>query len=116
MVNLDEVWVYLNDCDKKRYIFYYSIDGIMSVQNDFVSVKEKKVQKRIHNRYMFLLQRQMINQKVTNIAKINLPYCQRNILESLFEEEILVLYGNDIGKFQLHMYKDFSHTYKSTAG
>ncbi|GFX08855.1 transposase [Trichonephila clavipes] len=53
--------------------------------------------------------------KVSSKAEINSLYYQHNILEPIFEEQILPLYGKDIDKVELHMDKVSSHTSKSTA-
>lgn len=58
--------------------------------------------------------KQIEDKKVSSLAKVITLSYQQDILELFFYEEINVLYGKYINKFELHMYKVFSHTSAST--
>ncbi|GFY03085.1 transposase [Trichonephila clavipes] len=102
------MWVYLNDYTK-RLIFYCSTDG--NDRTKWLRQCKGKFSKGI----MIVADGKLkISKKVFSKAKTNLLYYQQNILEPIFEEEIPVLYRNDIDKVELHMDKASFHKLMST--
>lgn len=112
IVTLDEAWIYLNDCNQPRAIYY--------VKNEFKGVKDwvKQCRERFSKGFMvvagFCAQGKLRIRRVDNKIKINSEFYQREILQPIFDEEIPFLYQNDKNKVWIHQDQAPSHTSRST--
>jgi hypothetical protein len=113
VVTLDEAWIYLSDCGKKRGIFYKKRTE-KSTENWF-----KESREGFPKGFMvvagFSYNGKLTIRKIEKNAKINSKYFQDKILTPIFEKDIPSLYPMDLDKVELHQDKASSHTSKSTA-
>lgn len=112
IVTLDEAWVYLNDCNKKRSI-YYRKRGEKNVQTWFRQCKES-FSKGFMIVAGFSYNGKLKIRRVEKNVKINSSYYQEKVLRPIFTEEIPLLYPNDFQRVKLHQDKATSHTSKTT--
>jgi len=113
VVTIDEGWIYLSNCNKKRAICYRPI-----CRNDpvkwYLDCKES-----YPRGFMivtgFCYEGKLSIRRIPKKTKINSIYYQDNVLKPLFEEEIPKLYGNRSNCVYLNHDKASSHTSRSTA-
>jgi len=111
-VTLDEAWVYLNECNRPRAIYYVksNFKGVL----DWVQQCKERFSKGFMVVAGFCSKGKLKIRKVESNVKINSDYYQRAILQPIFDEEIPNLYGDDTNKVWIHQDQASSHTSKST--
>jgi hypothetical protein len=113
VVTIDEAWIYLNDCNKKRSI-YYRKRGETDFSNWYKESKES-----FSKGFMVIAgisyNGKIKIRKIDKNVKINSAYYQTNVLTPIYKEDIPSLYANNLEKVELHQDKASSHTSKSTA-
>ena len=112
VVTLDEAWVYLDDTNKPRAI-YYREKGKYDRSN-FIKHCREKFSKGFMVVAGYSSRGKLTIRKVASKAKINSVYFQTNIMEPIFREDVPFLYGNEASKVLIHMDKASSHTSKSS--
>jgi hypothetical protein len=112
VITVDEAWVYLKNCDKKRSICYVPRGKIES-QKCFKE-KSESFSKGFMVFGGICYNGKLKLRKIDSNAKVNSDYYQNNILSPLFREELENLYGNDVSKVVFHHDKASSHTSHST--
>jgi hypothetical protein len=112
VVTLDEAWVYLNDTNKPRAIFYR--DKGCKGRSNFVMQCKEKFSKGFMVVAGYCSRGILPIRRVASNAKINSAYFQRHVLEPIYREDIPRLYGNEASKVWIHMDKASSHTSRSS--
>lgn len=112
VVTLDEAYVYLNDCNKPRAIFYRPRGT-----KDFV--KWHRECKETFSRGFMIVAGFGYNGKLTlhrvdKKTKVNSVYYQSNVLEPIFKRDVPALYGARSNMVWIHQDKASSHTSAST--
>lgn len=112
IVTIDESWVYLNDCNKKRAIYYHK-RGEKNLSTWFKESKES-FSKGFMIVAGFSYNGKLKIKRVEKNVKINSKYYQEHILSPIFLNEIPSLYPQCHQSVRLHQDKASSHTSKST--
>ena len=112
MVTLDEAWVYLNDCNKPRAIFYRSRDA--KGRGEWYRQCKETFSRGFMIVAGYSYNGRLPLWRVEPKAKINAKYYQDNILRPLYEQHIPHLYGQASKTVWVHQDKASSHTAKST--
>jgi len=112
VVTLDEAWVYLNDCNVPRAIYYAN----SQINSDRSWIKQCR--ESFSRGFMivagFCFNGKLKLKKVDPKVKINSSVYQRLVLDPLFDTEIPDLYGDDANHVCLHQDKATSHTSRAT--
>lgn len=113
VVTMDEAWVYLSDCNKKRAFFYHP-RGNKPFTKWYREAKEK-----FSRGFMIVAgicnNGRLVLRKVDQKTKINSNIYQTLVLDPIFRQDIPSLYGNETDKVWFHCDKAPSHTSRSTA-
>lgn len=112
VATLDEAWIYMDNTNKPRAIFYRKRDG--KGRSDFVRQCREKFSKGFMVVAGYCARGKFIIKRVEGKAKINAQYYQTNIMEPLYNDEIPRLYGTNTRKVWIHMDKASSHTARSS--
>lgn len=112
VVTLDEAWVYLDNTNKPRAI-YYKEKGTYDRSN-FVNQCKEKYSKGFMVVAGYSSRGKLRIRKIASKAKINSEYFQNNIMKPIYCEDIPFLYGHESTKVLIHMDKASSHTSKSS--
>jgi len=112
VVTIDEAWVYLQSCNRKRSI-YYEKRGERNREQWIVECKES-YPKGIMVVAGFSYKGKLAIRKVPPNVKINSQFYQREVLDPIFHHDIPSFYGEDLGNVFLHQDKASSHTSRST--
>lgn len=112
IVTLDEAWIYLNDTNKPRAIFYRPRDA--KGRSEWFRQCKENFSKGFMVVAGYCYQGKLTLRKVEKNAKVNAAYYQENILDPLYLQDIPALYGEDVQNVWLHQDKASSHTAKST--
>ena len=107
-MTLDEAYVYLNDTNKPRAIFYRP-RGVKKFQNWYTECRES-FSKGFMIIAAFCYNGKLIIQRVEKKAKVNSVYYQEKVLSSIYFDEIPSLYGSEINNVRIHQDKASSHT------
>lgn len=113
VVTIDEAWIYLSDCNRKRSI-YYRKRGEKDINCWFRENKESFA-KGFMVITGFSYNGKLKIRKVEKNVKINSDYYQKYVLTPIFKEDIPSLYPNNLHCVKFHQDKATSHTSKSTA-
>jgi hypothetical protein len=112
VVTLDEAWVYLSDCDKKRAVFYRSRDS--QDRSDWVRECKESFPRGFMVVAGYSYNGKLPIRRIEPNAKINAAYYQEKVLEPMYRVDIPSLYGSDTRKVGIHQDKASSHTARST--
>ena len=105
MVSLDEAWIYLDDTNKPRAIYYKPV-GQKGLSNFIRENKEK------FSKGLWWLQVTALGKihRVAKNVKINAAYYQKNVMDPISHEEIPRLYSEETPNVWIHIDKASSHT------
>lgn len=103
VVTLDEAYVYLDDCNKCRSIFYRPI-GEKNYQRWFKECRES-FPKGFMVIAGYCYKGQLAIRRVAKNVKVNSLYYQSNVLDQIYNTDIPGLYGVDTNKVWLHQDK-----------
>ena len=112
VVTQDEAWIYLDDTNKPRAIYYSPHDA--KGRGEFVRECREKFSKGFMVVAGFCARGKLPMHRVDSKAKVNALYFQTNIMEPLCRTHIPQLYGSDTRKVWIHMHKASSHTSHSS--
>lgn len=112
VVSLDEAYVYLDNCNKPRAIFYRPV-GEKNYQKWFRECRES-FSKGFMVIAGYCSKGKLQIRKVEKNVKVNSLYYQTNVLDPIYHTEIPALYGTDANMVWLHQDKASSHTSRST--
>lgn len=112
IVSLDEAWIYLDDTNKPRSIFYRKKSE--KGRGEFLRKCREKFSKGFMVVAGYCAMGQLTIHRVSSKAKINAQYFQTNVLEPIYNSDIPRLYGNQASKVLIHMDKASSHTARSS--
>ena len=112
VVTLDEAWVYLDNCNKPRAIYYRPID------KQPYQKWAKECRESFSKGFMVIAgysyKGKLRIRRVGKNVKMNSVYYQTNVLTPLYRTEIPALYGPETGMAWIHQDKASSHTSKTT--
>ena len=112
VVTLDEAWIYLDDTNKPRAIFYSPHEG--KGRGEFVRECREKFSKGFMVVGGFCARGKLPMHRVDSKAKVKAAYFQTNIMDPLYKTHIPHLYGRDTRNVWIHMDKASSHTARSS--
>ena len=112
VVTLDEAWIYLDGCNKKRAICYRKISG--SDDQRWCRAAVASFLKGFMIIAGFSYNGNLRIRRVDLKTKINSLYYQQNVIRPIMLDVIPKLYGSDRHKVWVHQDKASSHTSRST--
>ena len=112
IVSIDEAWIYLDDTNKPRTIYYHK-KGI-NERLEFVLHCKEKFSKGFMVVAGYSYRGKLTIRKIPKNVKINAHYFQCNVMDAIYHNEIPQFFGNDAPKVLVHMDKASSHTARSS--
>lgn len=112
VVSLDEAWIYLDDTNKPRAIYYKPVG--QKRRSNFIRENKEKFSKGFMVVAGYCARGQLKIHRVAKNVKINAAYYQKNVMDPIFHEEIPRLYSEDTPNVWIHMDKASSHTARSS--
>ena len=109
---LDEGWLYLDDTNRVRSIFYRPTDH--KSRSDFVLQCKEKFAKGFLVVAGYCSRGTLPLVQVPSNTKVNTAYFQENVMDPLYDAHIPHLYGDETTNVWIHMDKASSHTARSS--
>lgn len=112
VATLDEAYVYLDNCNKPRAI-YYRPRGKTPYHKWYRQCKDS-FSKGFMVTAGYCYKGKLEIRKVPKNVKVNSLHYQRTVLDPIYRRELPALYGREVTRVRLHQDKASSHTSRST--